>query len=92
MTKQPIEQPKLEVKVISPTQTYYSGPAVSISAANKVGPFDILAGHANFFSLLTPGDIVINSGFQQFNFPITKGILKVSNNQATLFVDIEMVA
>lgn len=82
-------EPTLTIKVLSPTQTYYNGTAVSVSAINRVGPFDILAGHANFFSLLTKCDVVINSGFQTFSFPITKGILKVTNNAATLFVDIE---
>lgn len=82
-------EPKLIVKVLSPTQTYYNGSAISVSAQNRVGPFDVLAEHANFFSLLTAGDIVINTGFQSFKFPITKGILKVTSNKATLFVDIE---
>lgn len=83
------EQKTLTIKVLSPTQTYYNGSAVSVSAINRVGPFDILAGHANFFSLLTECDVIINSGFQLFSFPIKKGILKVTNNTATLFVDIE---
>lgn len=78
--------PKLKVKVISPTQTYYDGPALSVSARNKVGPFDILADHANFFSLITEGDILINSGVQQLKFPVTHGIVKATNNSITLFI------
>ena len=76
----------LKVKVISPTQTFYDGPAVSVTAVNKVGPFDILAKHANFFSLLTECDIVINTGQQSLTFPITHGIIKVHSNAVTLFV------
>ncbi len=81
--------PKLHARVLSPTQTLYDGPALSVSATNKVGPFDILADHANFFSLLTEGDIVVNTGFQSFVFPIQHGIVKVKNNTVTLFLDIE---
>jgi F0F1-type ATP synthase epsilon subunit len=77
---------ELHVKVIAPTETFYDGPAVSISAKNKVGPFDILSNHANFFSLLTEGDVIVNTGHQQLTFPIFHGILKVTNNTATLFV------
>lgn len=83
------DEPKLHVKVLSPTQTLYDGTAVSVSAVNEVGPFDILADHANFFSLLVEGTIAINNNFQNFNFPISKGIMKVTNNTVTLFVDIE---
>lgn len=79
-------EPRLHVKVISPTQTYYEGPAQAVSAVNKVGPFDILADHANFFSLLTNGDIVVNTGFQNLTFPMTHGIVRVADNVVTLFV------
>jgi F0F1-type ATP synthase epsilon subunit len=79
-------EPRLKVKVISPTQTYYDGPALSVSAINKVGPFDILAQHANFFSLITQGDIVVNTGSQELRFPVTHGIVKASNNVITLFI------
>ena len=79
-------QPRLKVKVISPAQTFYEGGALSVSAVNKVGPFDILADHANFFSLLTEGDIVINTGTQSLHFPITHGLAKVHDNTITLFI------
>ena len=82
-------EPKLRARVLSPTQTLYDGPALSVSANNRVGPFDILADHANFFSLLTEGNIVINTGFQSFAFPIHHGIVKVKSNEVTLFIDID---
>lgn len=83
------DEPMLHVKVLSPTQTLYSGTAVSVSANNEVGPFDVLVDHANFFSLLSEGHVVVGTGMQNFTFPITKGIIKVKNNTITLFVDIE---
>ncbi|MGH7196847.1 MAG: F0F1 ATP synthase subunit epsilon [Candidatus Saccharimonadales bacterium] len=78
--------PKLQVKILSPSQTYYEGPAHSVSAVNKVGPFDVLANHANFFSLLSKGDIVVSTPGQELRFPIEDGIVKVTNNAVTLFV------
>jgi F0F1-type ATP synthase epsilon subunit len=79
---------RFKVKIFSPYQTYYEGEAVSLSAANRTGPFDILAGHINFFSLLTGGTIMLNTGFQQLEFPITRGILRVSGDEVTLFADV----
>ena len=79
-------EPRLHVKVISPTQTYYDGTAMAVTAVNKVGPFDILADHANFFSLLTEGDIVVNTGPNELRFPTTHGIVRASNNNITLFI------
>jgi F0F1-type ATP synthase epsilon subunit len=81
-------QKRFKVKILSPYQTYYEGEAVSLSAANRTGPFDILAGHINFFSLLTPGTVVIHTGFQRLEFPISRGVLRVTRNAVTLFADV----
>jgi len=86
------EQQMLAVRVLAPSNKLYDGPAVSISAANKVGPFDILAGHANFFSMLSASVIVVNTGSQLLQFVVSEGLLKVKNNAVTLFVNPKEVA
>lgn len=79
---------RLTVKIFSPYQTYYQGEAVSLSAVNRTGPFDILPGHINFFSLLTGGTVVLNTGFQRLEFQIARGIIRVSRDDVTLFADV----
>ena len=79
---------KIKVKVFSPYQIYYQGEATSVSALNKTGPFDVLYGHANFFSLLVAGQVVVRTGFIELKFPINHGVMKVTGNLMTLFVDI----
>lgn len=78
----------LHVKVFSPYQVFYEGAAVSVSGINSTGPFDILLNHANFFSILEPCKVIVNTGHEQFAFPINHGILKVRRNQVRLFVDV----
>ncbi len=82
------EYQHFRVKIFSPYQTYYEGDAVALSAANRTGPFDILPGHINFFSLLTGGQVVLNTGFQRLEFQIARGILRVNRDEVTLFADI----
>jgi F0F1-type ATP synthase epsilon subunit len=79
---------RFKVKIFSPYQTYYEGEAVSLSAQNRTGPFDILPGHINFFSLLTGGMIVLNTGFQRLEFQVARGILRVTHDNVTLFADV----
>jgi F0F1-type ATP synthase epsilon subunit len=79
---------RFKVKIFSPYQTYYEGDAVSLSAANRTGPFDVLAGHINFFSLLTGGTVVLNTGFQRLEFQIGRGIIRVNHDSVTLFADV----
>jgi F-type H+-transporting ATPase subunit epsilon len=78
---------KLSIKVFSPYETFYQGPAKSLSAANRIGPFDILFGHSNFFTLLSPGYVRINTGYDSITIEINSGILRVKNNQITLFAN-----
>jgi F0F1-type ATP synthase epsilon subunit len=85
---QPAAKNRFKLRILSPYQTYYQGDAVSISAANRTGPFDILAGHINFFSLLTGGTVVVNTGFQRLEFQIARGVLRVNHDEVTLFADV----
>lgn len=78
----------LSVRVLAPAGKLYEGPAVSVTATNKVGQFDVLAGHANFFSLLYAEPLAINTGTQVVKIPIDGGLMKVKSNTVTLFVNI----
>jgi F0F1-type ATP synthase epsilon subunit len=82
------KQKRFKVKIFSPYQTYYQGEAVSLSASNPTGPFDVLPGHINFFSLLSGGKVVVNTGFQRLEFEIAQGILRVNGQNVTLFADV----
>lgn len=83
------EEDMLKVRILGPTRSLYDGKAVSITAHNKQGAFDILLNHQNFFSLLDECQIVVNSGVQNLTFPVTEGLLKVKSNTVTIFVDID---
>lgn len=79
---------RFKVKIFTPYQVYFQGEAVSLSAANISGPFDILAGHINFFSLLVQCQVVVNTGFQRLEFPLSRGIIRVERDVVTIFADV----
>jgi F0F1-type ATP synthase epsilon subunit len=81
---------KINIIARSPFHVYFEGQAKVISATNKVGNFDILPGHADFFSVLSPCEVIIEktSSEQPVKFNINNGIMTVQNNQVMLFVDI----
>jgi len=61
---------------------------VAISASNRIGDFDILPGHADFFSMLTPGEITIQkTEGDPVKIDAKSGIVTVRDNQAYLFVN-----
>ena len=82
------EDAQLTVSASSPFHVYYQGPAVALSAVNKVGPFDVLPGHSQFFSVLRAGEVVIDTGTELVNFTISNGLISVRNNDVELFANI----
>jgi F0F1-type ATP synthase epsilon subunit len=80
----------LSVVARGPFEIYYEGEAESVSAANQVGPFDILPGHSAFFSILSPCEVTIISTKESepINFEINNGIATAKNDEVMLFVNI----
>lgn len=86
MSKAPKIHP-LHVIARSPFHVYYEGDAQVLSASNKVGPFDILPGHADFFSMLRPGEVIIGTDDDSISFTINNGIITVRDDEIMLFVN-----
>ncbi len=78
----------LNVKFISPFETFFEGSAQSVSASDISGPFDVLPGHNNFVGLLTSGDVKIVSTDGPKSIGISKGIIYVFNNQVEVFANV----
>ena len=78
----------LNVVARSPFQLYFEGDATALSATNRVGDFDVLPGHADFFSMLEPGEIVVTpTDGDAVKIDAKSGIITVRNNQVLLFVN-----
>jgi F0F1-type ATP synthase epsilon subunit len=81
------ETPSLQVIARAPFHIYYEGAAKMVSAENEVGKFDILPGHADFFSVLKPCEVAIGTDAEPVIFKITNGMITVRNDQVLLFVN-----
>jgi F0F1-type ATP synthase epsilon subunit len=77
----------LTVVARSPFNIYYEGEAKVVSASNKVGKFDVLPGHADFFSVMSPGEVIIETDAEPISFSITNGIVTVNDDQVVMFVN-----
>lgn len=82
-------QELMSVKIYAPFRTYFEGPAESLSAENDTGPFDILAQHKNFMTLLKPCTITVRVPQRpDFNLPIQQGVMHVKADKVTVFLDV----
>ncbi len=78
---------KLNVIARSPFELYYDGESSGISASNRIGAFDVLPGHADFFSMLIPGEVIIQTNEESITIDAKSGIITVRDNQVYLFIN-----
>ena len=79
----------MHVKIYAPFKVYYDAPATSVTATNRVGPFDVLQGHHNFISLLLPGDVVVRTdGKDDFKMQVNRGFIHVKADEVKVFLDV----
>jgi co-chaperonin GroES (HSP10) len=81
------EGDKFHLKVYSPFKVYFDGDIVSVSAINTTGPFDVLAGHHNFLTLLAPCEIIVRGDTEE-KIKITRGIMHVKADDVVVFLDV----
>ncbi len=72
----------------APFEIYYEGEAVSVSATNEVGRFDILPGHVDLFSMLIAEDVVIATPDSELTIPTANGIATVHGGMVNLFLNL----
>lgn len=86
--KNKASRPQINVVARAPFKLYYEGPAFSLSAANAIGKFDVLPGHADFFSMLEPGEIYIEPvEGEPIVFDVANGIVTVRSDEVMLFAN-----
>lgn len=80
--------PTMQVKVYSPFQVYFDDVAASISGVNETGPFDILPGHHNFITLLSAGDLTVQTDREKRTIKIARGVMHVKADKVVVFLDV----
>ncbi len=78
----------IQLDIVSPVKTVFSGMITSITAPGELGGFQVLFRHAPLISSLKIGTIkiVTGEGKTQF-FAISSGILEVKNNVCVVLAD-----
>lgn len=81
--------PSTHVKIYAPFKIYFDGQAMSVSAVNETGPFDILPHHHSFITLLSACDLVVRpmQGNTQ-TIRISGGIMHVKQDNVVVFLDV----
>jgi len=83
-----MEQNKLlEVVIITPQKTVYSGTAVSATVPGTNGQFQVLINHAPIVSTLEKGIVRVDSGSGTQTFSVGSGMIEVHSNKVSVLVE-----
>lgn len=78
----------LEVKILSPEKTLYSGQANGIIVPGERGLFEVLTDHAPIVSILSKGEVKVDTlQGEPFTLAIEGGFIEVSLNNVTVCVE-----
>ena len=78
----------LEIEIVTPQKTVFSGKAESITVPGTKAPFQVLFNHAPIVSSLEIGMIkVVDENSKPIYFATTKGFIEVSKNVVSVLVD-----
>lgn len=76
------------LKIFSPFRVFFEGEALAMSAVNASGPFDILAKHEDFLTILTPCNIVVQTVSGKKEIPMERAIVQVIKDRVWVFANI----
>ena len=74
----------MEVVLVTPKKELFRGQAKAVSLRDKKGELQILPGHAPLLSVLSAGDIIIDTKSGSKEFKVSSGIVEVHENRITL--------
>ena len=87
-TTKPSGKPTMAVKIYAPFQVYFEGEAISLTAVNATGPFDILPHHHNFLCMLVPCTITVKTPEGSKDIKINRALMHVKADKVSVFVDV----
>lgn len=75
----------IEVEIVTPQKTLFSGKAESVSVPGKQSPFQILHNHASIVSALDPGAVkIVDAKGETKYFAISGGLAEVRSNKVSI--------
>ncbi len=78
----------LTVIIRNKDKVLYNGQAYAVTAINEKGPFDVLAGHESFISLIKDKVTVHTTPKESQNFPIDNGITRIYKDKVYVYVNV----
>ena len=77
----------MQIDIITPDSTVFSGEAVSATFPGTDGSFQVLGNHAPLISTLDKGRIVVKTATGEQNWQVDGGVVEVLDNKVTVLAE-----
>lgn len=77
----------MQTEVVSPERILFTGDADMVVCRTTNGDAAFLAGHEPFLGMLTPGEIRVIQGTEEFAFECTRGFVEVDGTHVRIISD-----
>ena len=77
----------MNLEIISPEKTVYSGKAESVSLPGTIGLFTILDRHAPIISALMKGTLTYSVNGEKMEVKVNGGFVEAKNNNVSICID-----
>ncbi len=77
----------LQVDIVTPERSLFSGPATMVTLPGSSGQMGILPGHAPLLSTLDIGEIILHMGNDSQFIAVSGGVVEVRPNKVTILAD-----
>lgn len=77
----------MELNIITPDQSVFSGKATSVTVPGSAGSFEILKDHAPIISTLEDGEVIIRNNKNIEVIIIKGGVVEVLDNKITVLAE-----
>ena len=80
---------EIQVSIFDLESIVYQGKIKALTSINEKGKFDILPMHSNFISIVKDYIILHERQGSQKEFKLRRGVLRLVNNQISIFIGLE---
>ncbi len=78
----------IQVDIITPDETVYSGPAQAVTLPTVDGEITVLGGHVPLITVLGSGSMVIRLEGEEKLFAVSRGVVEVTGTHLKVLADI----
>ena len=77
----------MQVELITPEGTSYSGTAQSVTLPSGVGEITVLENHIPLMGTIQPGTVIVRKDGEELFFAVSRGVLQVEKHGVRILAD-----